>query len=106
MSLKIPELQVMLHKTSEISRTQQLQMQENAQRQQEIASQMAQQSKKTESTVNHTPPGEEAVVRDKQEREKKRDNDRQKAGKSENKENRKDIPKTDPNRDSIIDILI
>ena len=36
MSLKIPELQVMLPRASEISRTQQVQMQENVQRQQDL----------------------------------------------------------------------
>ena len=46
MSLKIPELQVMLPRASEISRTQQVQMQENVQRQQEFASQMASQTQR------------------------------------------------------------
>ncbi|MGE5544333.1 MAG: hypothetical protein ACM3UW_05105 [Bacillota bacterium] len=102
MSLKITELQVMLPKTSEISRTQQIQMQENFQRQQELATQFANQTERAETTVNQTPPGKEALIRDKQERGKKRENGRQKAGNSSGKENRKDIPKSD----SIIDILV
>jgi len=96
----------MLPKTSEISRTQQLQMQENAQRQQELASQMDQQTKKAEASVNHTPPGEEALIRERQEREKKRNNKQKKEGKSSGKENRKDMADIDQQRDSIIDILI
>lgn len=72
MSLKIPELQVMLPRASEISRTQQVQMQENVQRQQEFASQMASQTQQAESTVNHTPAGDRAQIRDQQEGKKAR----------------------------------
>ena len=81
-------------------------MQENAQRHQELASQMDQQTKKAEASVNHTPSGEEALIRERQEREKKRNNKPQKEGKSSGKENRKDMADIDQQRDSIIDILI
>lgn len=106
MSLKIPDLQVMLPRASEISRTQQVQLQENVLRRQELAAQMAHQREKAEASVNQSPPGEEALIRDDQEREKRRDSKRQKAGKSTHKENKEDMSETDGNSDSKIDILI
>ncbi len=106
MSLKIPDLQVMLPRASEVSRTQQIQMQENVYRRQELANQMANQTEKAEALVYQYLPSEEALIREDQEREKRRDSEREKAGKSLDKENNGDISQTDQKSDSIIDILI
>lgn len=106
MSLKIPELQVMLPRASEISRTQQVQMQENVQRQQEFASQMATQTQQAESTVHHTPPGDRARIRDQKEEKKKRENEHRQAGKAADGEKKENMSQTSKKGDFMIDIVV
>ena len=106
MSLRIPELQVMLPRASEISRTQQVQMQENAQRQQEFATQMATQAQQAEQTVHHTPPGDRAQIRDQKEGKKKRENEERRAGKSAEGENKENMSQTNKKGDFMIDIVV
>lgn len=106
MSLKIPELQVMLPRASEISRTQQVQMQENAQRQQEFATQMATQAQQAEQTVHHTPPGDRAQIRDQKEGKKKRENENRQAGKAAEGENKENGSQTNKKGDFTIDIVV
>lgn len=106
MSLKIPELQVMLPRASEISRTQQVQLQENAGRQQELASQMANQSQKAQNSVNKSPANEEALIHDQKERKNKRESERQKAGKNSDQKDRGEIQKPDLKNNCTIDILV
>jgi len=106
MSLKIPELQVMLPRANEVSRAQQAQLQENVLKRQEIASQMAHQTNKAENFIDHLYAREETLIRDKQERERRRESERDKEEKPAGNENKGCGSKHSRDRDSAIDILI
>lgn len=81
------DLQVLIPKVNEVSKVQQVQQQENNTRQQEFASQLNQQTVKAETSVNKSPRHEDALVREKEEHEKKQGNKEKREGKSQTKEN-------------------
>lgn len=87
MSMKIVDMQVMLQRTSEVSRVQHIHQQEHDLRQQEFIAQMAVQTEKAESEVRRTPKNEESVIREKPEREKNSEKRDKKEGKQETGEN-------------------
>lgn len=64
MSMKIPDLQMVVARAGEISRLQQLNIQEHVIKKQETAAQMTQQTAKKEQTVFEAPPGDPALMVD------------------------------------------
>ncbi|MGE5371331.1 MAG: hypothetical protein ACM3QZ_05010 [Solirubrobacterales bacterium] len=88
MSIRSMDLQVLIPRASEVSKAQQIQMQENNLRQAEIATQVAQQAEKTETTVTRSPASEELLIREQPEREKKHGKEGKKEGNKENSANK------------------
>lgn len=103
------DLQVLIPKVNEVSKVQHIHQEENNLKQQEFASQLHQQTEKAETTVNNTPRHEDALVRSRQENEKKQSKDQNREGKSQNKENtdikiENNTPEIDDGRGHKVDI--
>ena len=67
---------------------------------------MASQTQQAESTVNHTPAGDRAQIRDQQEGKKKRENEQRQAGKSADGENKENVSQANKKGDFMIDIVV
>ncbi|NLV16958.1 MAG: hypothetical protein GXY50_07115 [Syntrophomonadaceae bacterium] len=104
MSMKIPDLQMVVSKANEVSRIQQATLQEHAAKRQEITAQLTAQTQMKEETVFESSPGEHALIVERQEDEKQRKNKR-KQHKSEKKDSKDDGIIVDDKSGGNVDIL-
>lgn len=105
MSMRTTDLQVLIPRSSEVARVQQVQQQANQNQQQEVAAQLLQQTVKNESSINPSLEGEKVLIREREEREKNEKKRRNAAGKTEEEENRlREKPSVSPGLGGKIDI--
>lgn len=108
MSMRIMDMQVLVQKSTDVAKIQQIQHQENNLRQQEIASHIVENTNKNTQTVNKPLANESKLVHEKQDNEEKHKKNRNKRGNDEikeNKENTEEHPRLDTNRGTNLDIL-
>lgn len=105
MSIKSVDMQVLIQKTSDVARIQQIQNQGNNFRQQEISSNILQDTNQNTQTVKKPPAGEGKLVHEKQEHEKNSSQDERKRGNKAKKSNSEEEKQLDPNRGGKLDIL-
>lgn len=109
MTIRSIDMQVLIPKVSDVAKIQQIQLQENASRQQENANLIARETLKNTTTVNQPLRDESALVHEKEEREKNSKKNKEKKGKNDNKQNTKnsaDKAMVDSQPGSNIDIKI
>lgn len=107
MSMKIMDMQVLIQKTADVSKIQQVQNQESNIRQQELTNQIVAQTQQNTHSINRPPANQAKLVHEKQEQEEHSKKNRKKRGNIgniENKEEHKQL--ADPNRGNNLDILI
>ncbi|CFX66585.1 Uncharacterized [Syntrophomonas zehnderi OL-4] len=105
MSIRTMDMQVLVQKTGDVAKIQQIQNQGNNLRQQEISSNILQDTNKNTHTVNKTQASEGKQVYKKQDKEKNPPNDKNKKGNSTKKENKEEDQQLDPHRGTNLDIL-
>lgn len=105
MSIRSMDMQVLVQKTGDVARIQQIQNQENNFRQQEISSNILENTNKKSQTVNKTQSNEGKLVHEKQEKEEQSKKNKNKRGNSVKKENTEEHQQLDPNRGTNLDIL-
>jgi hypothetical protein len=99
------DMQVLVQKTGDVARIQQVQHQENNLRQQEIAGSIMQNTNKNTQSVNKPQANEGKLVHEKQEQEEQAKKKKNKRGNDGKKENIEEHSHLDPNRGSNLDIL-
>jgi len=105
MSMRMTDVQVLVQKTGDIAKIQQVHNQENNLRQQENAGTIAENTNKNTKTVNKPKANEGKLVHEKQEQEQQAKKNKNKRGNDEKKENTEEHPHLDPNRGTNLDIL-
>lgn len=87
MSMRTVDLQVLIPRSNEVARVQQVQQQVNQNQQQELTAQLLQQTAKNERSINPSREGEKVLIREREEKEKKEKKSKRQAGKPEEEEN-------------------
>ncbi|NLB17225.1 MAG: hypothetical protein GX825_00450 [Syntrophomonadaceae bacterium] len=90
MSMKIPDLQMVVSKSNEVARIQQAALQEHATKRQEVAAQLTAQTQMKEETVFKSSRGEQALIVERQDDEKQRRKKRNKQQRETEKNASKD----------------
>ncbi|MDD2585230.1 MAG: hypothetical protein PHT79_00595 [Syntrophomonadaceae bacterium] len=106
MTIRSIDMQVLVQKVGDVAKIQQVQQSDHANRQQEFAQQIAQQTEKNTKTVNQPLQNQSKLIHEKQEKEKQSRKYRNKEGKKDNKENNDDNVIFEPNKGKTIDIKI
>lgn len=105
MGMRIMDMQVLIQKTTDVAKIQQVQHQETNLRQQEMAHQIVAQTQQNTQTVNKPQANQAKLVHEKQEKEEEQKKSRKKRGNNGNEENTEEHKLLDPNRGNKLDIL-
>ena len=105
MSMKIMDMQVLIQKTADVAKIQQVQNQETNLRQQEMTNQIAAQTQQNTKNVNKPQANQSKLVHEKHDKEEQAKKSRKKRGNKEKKENTEDCKQIDPIRGNSLDIL-
>ena len=105
MSMKIMDMQVLIQKTADVAKIQQVQHQETNLRQQEMANQIAAQTQQNTQNVNKPQANQSKLVHEKQDKEEQAKKSRKKRGNNKKEENTEECKQLDPNRGNNLDIL-
>jgi len=103
--MKIMDMQVLIQKTADVAKIQQVQNQETNLRQQEMTNQIAAQTQQNTKNVNKPQANQAKLVHEKHDKEEEAKKSRKKRGNKENKENTEDCKQIDPIRGNSLDIL-
>jgi len=107
MSIRTTDMQVLIQKTGDVAKLQQIHQQELVSKQQEFNNLNVEQTVKNTHTVNKTLRDESALVHEKQEKEKQSKKNQNKEGNGKSEENNKGETKIlDPGRGINVDIVI
>jgi len=98
-------MQVLVQKTGDMAKIQQVQHQETNLKQHEMANQIVAQTQQNTQSVNQPSASESKLVHEKEEKDNNNKKNRKKRGNSINEENTEDCNPLDPNRGNKLDIL-
>ena len=105
MSMRVMDMQVLVQKTADMAKIQQVQHQETNLKQHEMANQIVAQTQQNTQTINKPLANESKLVHEKQEKEDQAKKNRKKRGNLENGENTEEHTQLDMNRGNNLDIL-
>mgnify|MGYP001167468470 CR=1 FL=1 len=107
MSIRTTDMQVLIQKTGDVAKLQQIHQQELVSKQQEFNNLIVEQTMKNTHSVNETLRDESALVHEKQEKEKNAKKNPEKEGNEKPEENIKEEHKIkEPGRGSKLDIVV
>jgi len=107
MSIRTTDMQVLIQKTTDVAKLQNIHQQELAAKQHEFNNLNIEQTMKNTHSVNKTLRDESALVHEKQEREKNSKQNQNKEGNGKSEENKKEEQKLfEPGRGINVDIVV